>query len=58
MTIETLIWIGVVLMIAAFVWIAEPYHTRMIDAVHGRAEAKKARRKIWLGRPRPPEDHV
>jgi hypothetical protein len=47
MTIETLIWISVVLVIGAFVWMAEPYHTRMIDAVHGRAGEKKARGKTW-----------
>jgi hypothetical protein len=55
--IETLIWIGVVLVVGALAWMAEPHYTRMIDAVHGRAEAKEAKRKIWLGRRRPPEDH-
>jgi len=57
MTIETLIWIAVVLVVGAFVWIAEPYHTRMIDAVHGRAAETKAKRKIWLGRRQPLADH-
>jgi hypothetical protein len=54
---ETLIWIGVVLVIVGLMWIAEPLHTRMIDAVHGRAAEKKARRKLWPGRPNPPADH-
>jgi hypothetical protein len=48
--IETLIWFAIVIVIAAFVWGAEPYHTRLIDAVHGRAAEKEARRKSWLGR--------
>jgi hypothetical protein len=56
--IETLIWVGVVLVIGLFAWMTEPHHTRMIDAVHGRAEAKKAKRKILLGSRELPEDHV
>ena len=39
MAIETLIWLAVVLVIAGLVWIAEPYHTRLIDAAHARDQA-------------------
>ena len=55
--IETLAWIAATLLVVIGLWIAEPYHTRLIDAVHGRASEKKARRKIWLGRRQPPADH-
>jgi hypothetical protein len=37
---ETLIWFGVVVVIGAFVWMAEPYHTRMIEKAHARLAAE------------------
>jgi hypothetical protein len=48
--IETLIWLAIIVAVAVLVWVAEPYHTRLIDAVHGRAAEKEDRRKSWLGR--------
>jgi hypothetical protein len=45
MTIETLIWVGITLAVGVILCIAEPYHTRLIDAAHGRLEAKDAARK-------------
>jgi hypothetical protein len=59
---HTLVWIGILLLAALLLWMAEPYHTRLIDAAHGRIEAreaaKKTRRRIWRGKPRPPADRV
>ena len=52
--IETLVWIAIALVVGVLVWIAEPYHTRLIDAVHGRAAEKEARRKFWLAKRGPP----
>ena len=45
MTIETLIWVGITLAVGVILWLAEPSHTRLIDAAHGRLEAKDAARK-------------
>ena len=39
--IETLVWIAITLVVGILGWIAEPYHTRLIDAVHGRAAEKE-----------------
>ena len=38
--IEALIWLGVAVVTAAAVWFAEPYHTRLIEAVHARLDLK------------------
>jgi hypothetical protein len=45
MTTETLIWFGIVLVIGGIVWIAEPYHTRLIEAAHARDKARDEEHK-------------
>ena len=41
---DTMIWFGVALAIAIAVWVAEPYHTRLIEKAHARKEAEEGPR--------------
>ena len=38
---ETLIWCAILLLTGGLVWVAEPYHTRLIDAAHERDRAAR-----------------
>jgi len=38
---QTLIWVAIVGAVAVIIWLAEPYHTRLIDAAHKRDQAAR-----------------
>ena len=36
--IETMIWIGIAVVTALLLWLAAPYHRRLIEAAHAKAD--------------------
>jgi multisubunit Na+/H+ antiporter MnhG subunit len=41
---DTMIWLGVAFAVVIAIWLAEPYHTHLIEKAHARKEAEEGPR--------------